>query len=126
MYGTITNIFVGVNSTQLTVNVYAFSGSGSYSSWTLNVNGIRGQTGPTGIQGQTGPTGIQGPTGQAGTIGVDGRTGYTGPVGPTGSGSSGNLGVITFPQDGTNNSFNQPINDSRFSPNIGTSPGMKI
>ena len=122
MYGTVTNVFPGLTSTQLTVNVYAFSGSGSYSSWTLNVNGIRGQTGPTGIQGQTGPTGIQGPTGQAGTIGVDGRTGYTGPVGPTGSGSGSiksGVYLVGVSADGAYQ-FNTPADSTGFSANIGT------
>jgi microcystin-dependent protein len=68
-------------------------GSGTYSSWNVNLNGAEGPEGPTGATGATGPTGAQGPQGIQGPIGLTGATGATGPVGPTGAtGATGATG----------------------------------
>ena len=62
-------------------------GSGSYSSWEVNLTGEYGDQGPTGPQGVNGPTGPQGTTGSDSTA--------TGPTGPTGAqGDEGNQGNI--------------------------------
>jgi len=90
-------------------------GSGSYSSWTVNLSGavgIQGETGPAGptgpqgeqgiqgIQGIQGEQGIQGPegpkgdTGDTGAQGIQGIQGDTGPQGPQGdTGPQGPQGV---------------------------------
>jgi hypothetical protein len=72
------------------------TGSGTYSSWQVNLDGAvgiqgpQGDPGPTGPQGATGPagptgaTGPQGPTGATGPTGLTGATGATGPQGPQG------------------------------------------
>lgn len=72
---------------QLEVNITDITGSGSYSFWTINLNGAKGELGPIGS------TGIQGATGEAGTNGTDGATGATGATGDTGAeGSTGPIG----------------------------------
>lgn len=66
------------------------AGSGTYASWTVNLDGAPGPIGPTGptgsqgIQGPTGPTGAVGPTGPTGPQGIQGIQGPTGPTGPQG------------------------------------------
>jgi hypothetical protein len=71
------------------------TGTGSYSTWQINLDGIVGPLGPTGPRGATGPQGIQG---IQGAIGVTGATGATGPRGATGAaglqGATGVQGVI--------------------------------
>ena len=71
------------------------TGTGSYSTWQINLDGIVGPLGPTGPRGATGPQGIQG---IPGAIGVTGATGATGPRGATGAvglqGATGVQGVI--------------------------------
>ena len=82
----------------LVVNVTAITGTGTFTSWTVNLNGAsgpqgaNGPTGPTGatgaassVAGPTGPTGPTGPQGAGGTAGTAGAQGPTGPTGPTGS-----------------------------------------
>ncbi len=65
-------------------------GTGTYSSWAVNLNGAPG---PAGAQGPTGPTGLTGPSGSNGTNGATGPTGLTGSAGPTGlTGSAGATG----------------------------------
>ena len=71
----------------MTVNVGTSVGSGTYNSWTVNLNGGFGATGLTGASGATGPAGFNGTdgsTGPTGATGIAGPTGATGPVGPTG------------------------------------------
>ena len=84
----------------------AVTGSGTYSTWQINldgipgpigltgpagptgpqgIQGIQGVTGPQGIQGVTGPQGIQGAQGPIGLVGPQGPTGPTGPTGPAGT-----------------------------------------
>jgi hypothetical protein len=78
-----------------------FSGSGTYSNWSVNLAGAVGEAGPTGPQGPIGPIGPQGPigpigpTGPQGPIGPIGNTGDTGPSGPSGpTGPQGPIGPI--------------------------------
>lgn len=95
----------------LVVSVSTTSGSGTYTSWQVNLNGAvgavgatgatgAGATGATGVDGPTGATGVQGvvgPTGATGVQGDPGSTGATGVVGPTGAtgvvGPTGATGV---------------------------------
>ena len=70
------------SGTDFTVIVNRFIGSGSHSSWSINLDGvvgIQGDTGPTGL----GDTGVTGPKGETGATGL-GATGATGAIGPTG------------------------------------------
>jgi hypothetical protein len=82
----------------LVVNSTSFIGSGTYTSWAVNLGGIQGPTGPTGatgVIGPTGATGIIGPSGATGEIGATGlgATGLTGPTGATGlTGATGPSG----------------------------------
>jgi hypothetical protein len=73
---------VSYSGTTLTFTVDTAYGTGTYTSWSVNLGGApgpQGATGPTGPQGSTGPQGITGPTGPQGS------TGSTGPTGPTGA-----------------------------------------
>lgn len=83
MVGTITSY--NSISGALVVSVSSVTGSGTFASWTINLNGASGPAGPTG---PTGPTGTGGPTGSGGPTGPTG----TGPTGPTGSGPTGPTG----------------------------------
>jgi hypothetical protein len=68
-----------------------FVGSGTYTSWTINLDGATGVQGTTGAQGTTGS---QGTTGTTGTQGTTGTTGAQGAIGSTGSqGTTGNTGA---------------------------------
>ena len=75
-------------------------GSGTYTSWTVNLDGavgVQGATGPsgaTGIQGASGSTGLTGATGPSGASGATGSAGINGSSGATGpSGSNGTNGA---------------------------------
>jgi len=82
----------------MTANINTVEGSGSYSSWQVNIDGAvgapgeAGATGATGI-GATGATGSSGATGSTGPQGPagDSITGATGPIGATGP--QGNIGA---------------------------------
>jgi hypothetical protein len=94
MYGTVTSYAAGT----LVANITSIAGSGGpYNSWSVNLNGPPGVTGPTGfgLTGSQGATGPSGPTG-AGLTGPTGPTGPTstiaGPTGPTGTGLTGPTG----------------------------------
>ena len=65
------------------IGPYTIVGSGSSTTWTINLDGAPGQKGDTGA---TGPTGVVGTTGPTGTIGPTGAGGATGATGPTGTG----------------------------------------
>ena len=69
MYATVLNYYGG---TYLYVEVNYSIGSGTYSNWSINLNGLQGPTGNTGA------------AGSQGIAGATGSTGYTGPKGPTG------------------------------------------
>lgn len=84
---------------ELDLNVTTSVGSGTFSSWTVNLSGavgIQGPTGPTGPQGPEGPMGpqgIQGEQGIQGPAGPQGETGLQGPEGPQGiQGPQGEVG----------------------------------
>jgi hypothetical protein len=99
MTGTVTsyaNNSPGVGFGTLTVNITAIVGSGTYSSWNVNLYATVGATGLSGATGATGPQGITGATGPAGgPTGPTGATGETGATGPAGgpTGSTGATGV---------------------------------
>lgn len=96
------------NSTtgELIFKKVAYEGSGTYSSWSVNLSGavgIQGPAGPTGPQGEIGPIGPEGPQGPQGVQGIQGEVGPQGPqgiqgiqgeVGPTGpTGPQGDTGL---------------------------------
>lgn len=95
MHATVTsyNATTGV----MVVDVTQHTGSGTYSSWTINLEGaagVQGPAGPTGATGATGATGPAGPVGPAGPAGPTGATGATGATGPAGpAGPQGPAGV---------------------------------
>jgi len=86
------------------------SGSGTYTTWDINLDGavgaigatgstgIQGSTGPEGATGATGIQGVEGPTGATGLVGSTGATGETGSTGPIGS--TGDIGP-TGPEGST-------------------------
>ena len=81
MAGIVTS-YVG---SSLTVSVTEIAGSGSGSSWNVNVGGVTGATGPQGAAGATGPQGA------AGATGPQGPAGATGPQGPAGVSPRSNI-----------------------------------
>jgi len=68
----------------LVLDINSRVGSGTYSFWTINLDGAVGAIGASGINGATGATGIQGASG----VGATGLTGATGPQGNPGSGGA--------------------------------------
>ena len=72
----------------MVVDVVTIIGTGSYSVWSVNLNGAEGVAGATGPAGPTGATGV-------GSIGATGLTGATGvgATGATGVGATGATGV---------------------------------
>ena len=88
MEGTVNSYNSGTGALQ--VDVTSTKGSGSATSWDVNLAGAPGADGPTGPTGPQGPTGAAstvagptGPTGAASTV-----AGPTGPTGPTGAAST--------------------------------------
>ena len=99
MHATVTS-YTKANG-QLIVDATSKVGSGTYSYWTINLDGAVGAIGATGPQGPQGPqgpsgasvTGPQGPQGSTGSQGPQGPQGPSGPQGPQGSqGSTGSQG----------------------------------
>ena len=91
---------VSYNGVTLSTSVTGVCGSGTLSSWDVNLAGAIGQAGPQGLQGNTGAaSSVAGPQGNTGATGAQGNTGATGPQGNTGNGVSalngktGNLGI---------------------------------
>lgn len=85
MHGTILsyNSSTGV----LIFNSDSHTGNGTYSAWTINLEGVAGVQGPQGIQGIQGEIGLTGATGAQGLQGIQGikgDTGETGAAGPQG------------------------------------------
>ena len=79
---------------QMVVAVDSVTGTGTFSNWTVNLQGIQGPTGPTGTTGATGPIGATGPAGPTGPQGPAGATGATGPAGAQGpAGATGATGA---------------------------------
>ena len=72
-------------------------GSGTYSSWGVNLNGAAGGNGSNGTSGTSGLTGSSGTSGTRGTSGTSGTSGTTGTSGTSGSsgltGTSGTSGI---------------------------------
>ena len=69
-------------------------GSGTYTSWGVNLNGAAGGNGTNGTSGTSGLTGSSGTSGSSGTRGTSGTSGLTGSSGTTGtSGTSGSSGL---------------------------------
>lgn len=109
MIGTINSYTSGTGA--LAINITSVTGSGTYTAWTVNINGAPGPVGPTGPTGATGaastvagptgakgPTGPTGPTGTTGSVGPTGSTGANGPTGPTGpTGAASNVAGPTGP-----------------------------
>ncbi len=92
MNGTVTAYNPSTGS--LTVNVTTTTGSGTYSSWGVNLDGTPGIQGPAGPAGPTGQPGATGPTGQIGLTGAQGPQGPQGLMGPTGpTGDTGAQGL---------------------------------
>lgn len=115
----------------LTFNSDSHTGTGTYSAWTINLEGVAGVQGPQGIQGiqgeigltgATGPQGLQGiqgiqgdtgATGAAGPQGIQGIPGIQGPIGPQGiqglTGATGATGVIAASSPLTYNAGTQTV-----------------
>ncbi len=92
MTGTVTGYNSGTGV--LNVTITSTSGSGTYSLWSVNLNGAPGPAGAIGLTGTTGPTGATGAIGPAGPTGSIGATGATGSQGIQGlTGATGPQGV---------------------------------
>jgi hypothetical protein len=75
-------------------NPSTVEGSGTYSSWGVNLNGAAGGNGSNGTSGTSGLTGSSGTSGTRGTSGTTGTSGTSGSSGLTGtSGTSGIAGT---------------------------------
>jgi hypothetical protein len=78
-------------------NPSTVEGSGTYSSWGVNLNGAAGGNGSNGTSGTSGLTGSSGTSGTRGTSGTSGTSGTTGTSGTSGSsgltGTSGTSGI---------------------------------
>ena len=81
------------NSGSLLANVNSIVGSGSYNSWTINLDGAVGVQGAQGYQGSTGSQGVQGAQGTQGSQGYQGSTGAQGSQGYQGVQGAGTQGV---------------------------------
>ena len=70
------------------------TGTGTYSDWTVNLNGAAGGDGSSGTSGSSGAGGTAGTSGAAGTSGSSGTSGASGTSGSSGtSGTSGSAGT---------------------------------
>ena len=70
------------------------TGSGTYSSWGVNLNGAAGGNGTNGTSGTSGTSGSSGTTGTSGTSGLNGTSGTSGTRGTSGtSGTTGSSGT---------------------------------
>lgn len=71
-------------------------GSGTHTSWTINLDGASGGDGSSGTSGSSGSSGVNGTSGSSGTSGAQGSSGTSGSSGLTGtSGTSGGSAVNT-------------------------------
>ena len=92
MIGAVTSYNSGTGS--LVVNVTNAYGSGTYTSWTVSLDGAVGSQGVQGYQGVQGTQGSQGVTGAQGSTGSQGSPGATGAQGNQGyQGSTGAAGA---------------------------------
>jgi hypothetical protein len=87
------------------------TGTGTFSDWTINLNGAAGGNGTAGTSGSAGTSGQSGTSGVAGTSGSAGTSGASGTNGSSGtSASSGTAGVAgTAGTSGTSPSFPYPL-----------------
>lgn len=70
------------------------AGSGTYSQWSVNLDGASGGDGSSGTSGSSGSAGTSGTTGTSGSSGSSGTTGTSGSAGSSGtSGTSGRNGI---------------------------------
>jgi hypothetical protein len=70
------------------------TGSGTFSDWTVNLNGAAGGDGSSGTSGSSGSSGSSGLTGTSGSSGLSGASGTSGSSGTAGtSGSAGTAGL---------------------------------
>ena len=78
----------------LSFNVFRLTGSGTYNSWFVNLDGASGGDGSSGTSGTTGTSGSSGTSGTTGTSGSSGTSGTTGTSGSSGtSGTSATNGT---------------------------------
>ena len=101
---------------QLVFTSTGSTGSGTYSSWDVNLAGATGSPGPAGSQGPSGPQGsqgLQGATGSQGPSGPQGAQGVSGPQGPQGAqGATGSQGP-SGPQGATGSQGSQGTTGSQ-------------
>ena len=101
-YGNVTNFNAGTNA--LTFDKVRAVGTGSYSSWEVNldgavgIQGIQGASGifgasGVGVDGASGVAGASGISGASGYVGSDGASGVAGATGIAGASGSGNAGA---------------------------------
>lgn len=78
----------------LSFNVFRLTGSGTYSSWFVNLDGASGGDGSSGTSGTSGTSATAGTSGTTGTSGSSGTSGTTGTSGSSGtSGTSATNGT---------------------------------
>jgi hypothetical protein len=87
------------------------TGTGTYSDWTVNLNGAAGGNGSSGTSGSAGTSGTSGSSGVAGTSGSAGTSGVTGTNGSSGTaGVTGTAGTAgTSGSSGTSPVFPAPL-----------------
>jgi hypothetical protein len=83
MHGAVTSYNAQTGAMVVEVSQHTGNG-GSYSQWTINIEGAIGAMGPIGPQGPIGATGPAGPVGPVGPQGPIGLTGPQGPLNPDG------------------------------------------
>lgn len=86
---------------QLVYDISFATGSGSYSTWVVNLDGAAGGDGTSGTSGSSGNSGTSGSSGLSGTSGTKGTSGSSGSSGTRGT--SGTMG--TSGSSGTSGSF---------------------
>ena len=67
---------------ELVLDVNKHTGNGTWSSWSINLEGVAGVQGP---EGPVGPSGAVGEVGPAGPVGAEGPRGLEGQMGPSGA-----------------------------------------
>jgi hypothetical protein len=87
-------VITAISGTNVSVQIDAISGSGTFASWVFSLAGNVGTQGPKGDTGATGARGAQGSTGNTGATGAQGPQGPAGPTGATGmTGPRGQTGT---------------------------------
>lgn len=103
------------------------TGSGTYSDWTVNLNGAAGGDGSSGTSGSSGVSGISGTSGATGTSGSSGTSGASGTNGSSGtagvSGTAGTAGVAgTAGTSGTSPALPTSLNYGLFAQTSNSTP----